>query len=100
MYEIIEFLQKSDDYYYIDYIPYEISDVRFLELENYFEKTYLPIYAEKVSCIALKLIYFYSCEIFMTESSIPADVKCDLYNILKHKRSGIDIINLSIPLCL
>lgn len=56
MYEIIEFLQKSDDYYYIDYIPYETSDVRFLELENYFEKTYLPIYAEKVSCIALKLI--------------------------------------------
>ena len=46
MYEIIEFLQKSDDYYYIDYIPYETSDVRFLELENYFEKTYLPIYAE------------------------------------------------------
>ncbi len=30
MYEIIEFHQKSDDYYYIDYIPYEISDVRFL----------------------------------------------------------------------
>ena len=26
MYEIIEFLQKSDDYYYIDYIPYETSD--------------------------------------------------------------------------
>ena len=72
MYEIIEFLQKSDDYYYIDYIPYETSDVRFLELENYFEKTYLPIYAEKVSCIALKLIYFYPCEIFMTESSIPS----------------------------
>lgn len=78
MYEIIDLLQKSDDYYYIDYIPYETSDVRFLELEEYFESTYLPLYAEKISRIALKLIYLYPSELFLTESPIPVSMEYEI----------------------
>jgi hypothetical protein len=51
MYEIIESLQDLDEYYYIDFIPYETSDLHFLELEEYFETSYLPLYAEKISRI-------------------------------------------------
>lgn len=75
MYEIIESLQDLDEYYYIDFIPYETSDLHFLELEEYFETSYLPLYAEKISRIALKLIYFYQCEIYLTESPIPVDLE-------------------------
>lgn len=78
MYEIIELLQESIDYYYIDFIPYETSDVQFLELEEYFETTYLPLYAEKISRIALKLIYYFHCEIYLTESPIPIDLEHEI----------------------
>jgi hypothetical protein len=68
MTEIIQSLHDLEEYYYIDFIPYETTDVHFLELEEYFETTYLPLFAEKVSRIALKLIYFYQCEIYLSES--------------------------------
>lgn len=68
MSKIIQSLQDLEEYYYIDFIPYETTDVHFLELEEYFETTYLPLFAEKVSRIALKLIYFYQCEIYLSES--------------------------------
>lgn len=41
MYETIDLLQQTTDYYYIDYIPYNTDDPNFLELEEYFEKHYL-----------------------------------------------------------
>ncbi|WP_143320955.1 hypothetical protein [Clostridium sp. HBUAS56010] len=78
MFEVIENLQDLDEYYYIDFIPYETSDVHFLELEEYFETSYLPLYAEKISRIALKLIYFYLCEIYLTESPIPVDLEHEI----------------------
>lgn len=78
MFEVIENLQDLDEYYYIDFIPYETSDVHFLELEEYFETSYLPLYAEKISRIALKLIYFYQCEIYLTESPIPDNLEHEI----------------------
>ena len=40
MYETIDLLQQTTDYYYIDYIPYNTDDPNFLELEEYFEREY------------------------------------------------------------
>ena len=67
MYEIIDLLQKMENYYFIDYIPYKIDNPDFLELEEYFEKEYLPLFAEKVARIVLKMIYYYPCEVYLTE---------------------------------
>jgi hypothetical protein len=78
MYEMIDLFQESDDYYYIDFIPYEANDVRFLELEEYFERTYIRSFAKKITRIALKLIYRYPCEIIFTESAIPVKLKYEM----------------------
>ena len=48
MYETIDLLQQTTDYYYIDYIPYNTDDPNFLELEEYFEKHYLSSFSEKI----------------------------------------------------
>lgn len=47
MYETIDLLQQTTDYYYIDYIPYNTDDPNFLELEEYFEKHYLSSFKFK-----------------------------------------------------
>lgn len=75
MYELIDSLQESEDYYYIDYIPYTTDDSEYLELEEYFIKTYLESFSKKISRIMLKLIYYYPCEIYLTEplGKIPED---------------------------
>lgn len=78
MYKTIDLLQELEDYYYIDYIPYHPTDANYLELEEYFEENYLPEYAKKIVRIALKLIYFYECEIFLTENTKKVELK---YNI-------------------
>ena len=54
MYETIDLLQQTTDYYYIDYIPYNTDDPNFLELEEYFEKHYLSSFSEKITKIILK----------------------------------------------
>ena len=59
MYETIDLLQQTTDYYYIDYIPYNTDDPNFLELEEYFEKHYLSSFSEKITKIILKIIYYY-----------------------------------------
>ena len=46
MYETIDLLQQTTDYYYRDYIPYNTDDPNFLELEEYFEKHYLSSFSE------------------------------------------------------
>ncbi|WP_313076168.1 hypothetical protein [Lacrimispora sp.] len=78
MYEMIDLFQESDDYYYIDFIPYEANDVTFLELEEYFERTYLRSFAKKITRIALKMIYRYPCEIIFTESTKIAKLKYEM----------------------
>ncbi|MGG0822005.1 hypothetical protein ABE099_03935 [Paenibacillus turicensis] len=69
MYEVIDKLQESNDYYYIDYIPFLIKDPKYLDLEEFFIKTYLDSYSKKISRIMLKLIYYYNCKIYLTEPS-------------------------------
>ncbi|PWG63613.1 hypothetical protein [Bifidobacterium callitrichidarum] len=69
MYEEIDALQERDQYYVIDYIPYDTDDPRFLELEEYFERTYLPSFAEKIIRIILKTIYRFPCAIYVTGPS-------------------------------
>lgn len=78
MSDIIETLLGSDYYYFVDFIPYEAPDVEFLELEEYFEETYLPLFSEKIARMALKLIYHYSCEIYLVESPIPVDMEYEM----------------------
>ena len=56
MYETIDLLQQTTDYYYIDYIPYNTDDPNFLELEEYFEKHYLSSFSEKITKIILKIL--------------------------------------------
>lgn len=75
MYEIIDSLQESDDYYYIDYIPYNTKDSAYLQLEDYFVQTYLHDYSQKIIRIMLKLIYYYQSEVYLTEPTkkTPAD---------------------------
>ena len=66
MYELIDLLQESKNYYFVDYIPYNTDNPDFLELEEYFEDTYLSEFAEKIVRIALKVIYLYPCKIYLT----------------------------------
>lgn len=75
MYETIEALQALEESYFIDFIPYDIADSKFLELELFFEDTYLSQFSEKLARIALKLIYYYPCEIYLTEAVIPSSVE-------------------------
>ena len=67
MLALIDELQESEEYDYIDYIPHNPTSPDYLELEEYFIKTYLPEFAEKISRIMLKLIWNYPCHIFLTE---------------------------------
>ena len=67
MYEKIDLLQETEDYYFIDYIPYKINNPKFLELEEYFLKEYLPLFAEKVARIVLKVMYYYPCKAYLTQ---------------------------------
>ena len=78
MYEIINLLQETEDYYFVDYIPYRVDAANFLELEEYFEENYLPLFAEKVARIILKMIYYYPCEVYLTKPTKKAPEKMDL----------------------
>ncbi|WP_097005625.1 hypothetical protein [Lacrimispora amygdalina] len=74
MYEDIDSFE-SENYYYIDYIPYNTNDPSYLELEEYFVKSYLKTFSKKITRIILKLIYYYQCEIYLIEpiKKIPKD---------------------------
>jgi len=80
MYETIDLLQQTTDYYYIDYIPYNTDDPNFLELEEYFEKHYLSSFSEKITKIILKIIYYYPCKVYLTEPTkdIPINSTLDI----------------------
>ncbi len=86
MYEVIDLLQETEDYYFIDYIPYTTNNPEFLELEEYFEKTYLPLFAEKIARIVLKMIYYYPCEVYLTEPAkkIPEGMDLEFDTNVRH----------------
>lgn len=67
MNETIDLLQESREYYFVDYIPFDIKNPKYLELEEFFVNSYLDDFAEKIVRISLKLIYFYPCEVYLTE---------------------------------
>ena len=84
MYETIDLLQQTTDYYYIDYIPYNTDDPNFLELEEYFEKHYLSSFSEKITKIILKIIYYYPCKVYLTEPTkdIPINSTLDFNSFI------------------
>lgn len=86
MYETIDLLQQTTDYYYIDYIPYNTDDPNFLELEEYFEKHYLSSFSEKITKIILKIIYYYPCKVYLTEPTkdIPINSTLDFNSNIRH----------------
>ena len=86
MCEVIDLLQETEDYYFIDYIPYTTNNPEFLELEEYFEKTYLPLFAEKIARIVLKMIYYYLCEVYLTEpeKKVPGKMELNFDTNIRH----------------
>lgn len=69
MYKIIEQLQTKENIYCIDFLPYLIQDEQYFELEEYFLETYIEDFSKKISNIILKLIHYYSAQIYLTEVS-------------------------------
>lgn len=67
MYETIDALQECGDWYVIDYMPCRVDDPRFLELEGYLERTWLPEFADRVTRIILKIVYLLPCAMYLTE---------------------------------
>ena len=86
MYETIDLLQQTTDYYYIYYIHYNTDDPNFLELEEYFEKHYLSSFSEKITKIILKMIYYYPCKVYLTEPTkdIPINSTLDFNSNIRH----------------
>ena len=58
---------KQDACYYIDYIPHNPESPAYLELEEYYERTYLPTYADKISRIMLQVMWQYPCRVCLGE---------------------------------
>jgi len=67
--ESVDELLKDENYFFLDFVPYYPKDSSFLELEEYFENRYLKRFAEKIERLALKLIYYYPCEIYLLETT-------------------------------
>ncbi len=60
-------LVENDTYYYIDYIPHNPKSQAYLELEEYYENTYLPVFADKISRILLQVMWEYPCSVCLGE---------------------------------
>jgi len=73
MQESINRLIESEEYYYIDYIPHNPVSSNYLELEEYYIKTYLGIFADKISRVMLQLMWQYPCCVCLGEASKPVE---------------------------
>ena len=69
MFEMLDNWSFKDTYYYIDYIPHNPVSPAYLELEEYYEKTYLPAFADKISRILLQVMWEYPCRVCLGEVS-------------------------------
>ena len=49
-------------------MPCLVQNVQYFELEKYFLETYLEDFSKKISNIILKLIHYYSAQIYLTEA--------------------------------
>ena len=69
MREMIDELVEMESHYYIDYIPHNPLSPEYLEMEAYYEQTYLSIFADKISRILLQIIWAYPCRVCLGEST-------------------------------
>ena len=58
---------EPESYYYIDYIPHNPESPAYLELEEYYERTYLPAFADKISRIMLQVMWQYPSRVCLGE---------------------------------
>ena len=80
---------EAETYYCIDFIPYDASEERFLEYEEYFEKKNINQFSSSIVNITLKSIYWIKCRIYLEKdkydnkvlAKYPVDV--DLNNIVQ-----------------
>ncbi len=65
--ERIEKLLESVECYVIDFLPEQMINVEFFELEEYFLENYLSDFSKKISYIIIKLIKYFYSEIYVIE---------------------------------
>ncbi len=65
--ERIDKLFESVECYVIDFLPEQMINVEFFELEKYFLENYLSDFSKKISYIIIKLIKYFSSEIYVIE---------------------------------
>ncbi len=67
IFDKIEELQKSSEYFYIDYLPEKCMGDRFYEFEEYYFRHNLNSFCEKISNIVITLLAYYDASGVMTE---------------------------------
>ena len=69
---------EPESYYYIDYIPHNPKSPAYLELEEYYERTYLPAFADKISRILLHVMWQYPCRVCLGEPTQQIEKYADI----------------------
>ena len=88
MLTLIDKLQENNDCYYVDFLPEKMNNPRYFEIEEFFLKTYLKDFSEKIIRIIIKIIGYYNAEIFLTEfPEESSDTFKYLYPIEKNLRN-------------
>lgn len=67
IFDKIEKLQQSSEYYYIDYLPQKCMGDRFYEFEEYYFVHNLNSFCDKVSNVVITLLAYYDASGVMTE---------------------------------
>lgn len=67
IFDKIEKLQQSNEYFYIDYMPEKCMGDRFYEFEEYYFSNNLNSFCGKVSNIVITLLAYYDAVGVMTE---------------------------------
>lgn len=67
IFDKIEKLQQSSEYYYIDYLPQKCMGDRFYEFEEYYFSHNLNSFCDKVSNVVITLLAYYDASGVMTE---------------------------------
>lgn len=67
IFDKLEKLQQSNEYYYIDYLPEKCMGDRFYEFEEYYFSHNLNSFCDKVSNVVITLLAYYDASGVMTE---------------------------------
>lgn len=67
IFDKIEKLQQSSEYYYIDYLPQKCMGDRFYEFEEYYFSHNMNSFCDKVSNVVITLLAYYDASGVMTE---------------------------------